>query len=249
MVYKLVSSQQIIGRVFERYVIDYSDFISRVPNWVFSALRELNIYTGYIPKQIPATVAEYKCVIPSEVKILDGVEYMGRRLPRMHKMNEYVPDSMPTRLHDTEKYDIAAGTDANAIGDGYIITTFEDGDIIFHTRCMPLVKDKLSNLWFPLIPDVEEVKNALDMFIIMRLLYRGHKVGEFSLKENNPYLNPALWWDTIGKKSARNAATRMDLDEREALSKDIRTFIQDYNNYTDVHFNPESNAPNTGTYS
>jgi len=48
MIYKLVNSKRIIGKIYDEYNIDYSGFISRVPNWIFSALGKMHIHMGYL---------------------------------------------------------------------------------------------------------------------------------------------------------------------------------------------------------
>lgn len=253
MVYKLVNSQRVIGRIMENYVIDYSDFISRVPNWIFSAMRLINAMPGYIDLTVPGMVEDHKCMIPSHTKKLQGVSYQGFRLPRLERVNEAVTDDMPKLKHKEHKYQLGKGgidDKGNAIGDGYIITTFLEGDIKFYIKAFPLVKDEETQLWFPLIPDKEEVYDALEQYVLRRILGRGHKVGDLSLKENNEFLNPGLAWEKHRKK-ARNAISRMDTDQREILSKKIRTFLSDYNFYTQGNFNPTENTDElgTGTYS
>lgn len=251
MIYKLINSQAIIGKIFEDYNVDYSDFISRVPNWAYSALRKLNIYAGYPEATIDGVVEDYKCPIPPQTKMLVGVSYYGLRLPRMSRVNEKVTDDMPELMHPDYKYDIATtvnDTEGQPTGDGYIITTFAEGDIKFYIKSLPLVKDEVTQLWFPLIPDVEEVKDAITHYVILKLLQRGHKVGSHSLTVNNEFLNPGLAWN-LDMKRATNAATRMDADAREVLSKDIRTFIQNYNFYQIGNFNPTENRDEfLGTY-
>lgn len=240
MIYKLVNSQLIVGRIMEDYVIDYSDFISRVPNWIFQAMRKLHIVTGYHDETVDAVVDDYKCLIPEQTKILIGVSYYGWRLPRLNVVNQKVTNDMPELIHPNATYELStAGQDeqGNKLGDGYIVTSFREGDIKFYIKSFPLVKDIDSNLWFPLIPDIEEVYDALVQYVLLKLLNRGHKVGSLSLKENNPFLNPGLAW-TQAIKVARNAAYKMDTDAREEISKDIRTFLVDYNFYTQGNFNP-----------
>ena len=253
MIYKLVNSQKIIGRIMEDYVVDYSDFISRVPNWIYQAMRKLHITTGYHDEIVEDTVDDYKCALPQQTKILVGVSYQGYRLPRLNVLNQKVTDDMPKLKHPSESYSLSiTGEDdqGNKLGDGYIVTTFREGTIKFYIKSFPLVKDPDSNLWFPLIPDIEEVYDALVQYVLMKILTRGHKLGDLSLKENNPFLNPGIGWrESI--KAARNAAYKMDTDGREEISKLIRTFLVDYNFYTMGNFNPTENTDElqTGTYS
>ena len=231
MIYKLVNSKRIIGKIFDEYNVDYSGFISRVPNWIFSAMAKMDIYMGYLNATVDGTVTDYKALIPDETKILVGVSYKGYRLTRVNAINEVVTDDMPNLIHDSYKYEL----DNN----GYIITTFEEcdaGDIKFYIKTFPLELDSTTNLYFPLIPENEKLFTALQYYVLMMLLQRGHKVGELSLKSPNEYINPAMAWD-IHRRRAKASVNAYDIDEREKFSKMMRSFLLDYNYYTQGSFN------------
>jgi hypothetical protein len=222
--------------MFERFNIDYSGFISRVPNWIHAAMRDLSIYSALLNKTSPDTtvVDAYKCAIPNDCKLLIGVSYLGLRLPRTDKLNQYVSDDMEMLIHSEHSYQ----PDNN----GYIITTFEtseEGELKFYYKTLPVELDATTSLYFPLIPDDQNLIEALEWYILKRLLERGHKVREFSLTANNEYLNPAMAWDKH-KLRARNSVLAMDLDERNEISNMIRTFLYDKNYYTSGSFNYKS---------
>jgi len=233
MVYKQISSKIIIGTIFERFNIDYSGFVSRVPNYIHAAMRELNIYSSLlnVTSGDEVVVSEYKCAIPDDCKLLIGVSYQGYRLPRTDKLNQYESAAMPKLIHDVHSYQ----PDNN----GYVITTFEsseEGEFKFYYKTLPIELDTTTNLYFPLIPDDINLIEALEWFVLKRLLERGHKVREFSLTANNEYLNPAMAWERH-KHKARNSVMSMDMDERNEISNMIRTFLTDSNYYTRGSFN------------
>ena len=226
MVYKLVNSKRIIGKIFDEYNIDYSGFISRVPAWIFSAMSKMNIKLGYLSKTVDGQVTDYKALIPDECKKLEAVTYKGYRLPRLGRINESVSTNMDGLYHEDFKYEL----DNN----GYIITTFEScdlGDIKFHIKYFPLELDTETNLYFPLIPEDEHLFTALQSYILMMLLQRGHKVGNLSFEKNNEMLNPMISWK-LNSRKAKNSVNRLDLDGKEEISKMVRSFLQDYNYYT-----------------
>lgn len=249
MVTKLVNSNIIIGRVFDRYVIDYSDFIARVPNWVHAAMRDLNIHQALVDITETLTVEDYKVDLPSRTKKLIGVSYANYRIPRFGAINEQVTDDMPTLRHDSFKYELKAGRvkdDGTFEGDGYLILPIEECEIKAYTKALPIVKDDTTQLWFPLIPDDEKLFDAIDYYILMRILLRGHKIKQFNLRDNNPFINPAIAWETKRKK-AKNSVNKMDADQRDRVSRLIRTFLVDYNSYYDGMFNPKTTTPNETT--
>lgn len=231
MIYKQISSKVIIGRVFEQYNVDYSGFVSRVPNYVHSAMRELKIYTSLISKTVDAIVADYKCTIPDDCTILEGVSYLGLRLKRTDTINQKDSTNMPNLISNEYSYEVS--------NNGYIITTFKESnesEFKFYIKTLPIEYDHKTKLYFPLIPDNEDLVEALSMYVIKRLLQRGHKVGEFSLKINNPYLNPGMAWDRL-KKVAKNSILSLDGDDRQQISELIRTFLVNKNYYYNEEFN------------
>lgn len=228
MIANIISSKVLIARVFDKYNIDYSGFVARVPNWVYFAMRELDLQVPIKPEVVEGTVVNYKVEIPTNTYKLYGVSYEGYRLPCINPTNQMVNDDMPNLIHTTAAYEL---------GPGYIITSFEEGTVKFYIDSLPVEYDENSRIYFPLIPDNEEVFIAIEWYIILRLITRGHKVGEFSLSVNNEFLNPAMAWE-LSKKKARNSVTIFTNDEREVISNMINTFLSDRNYHTSVNFNP-----------
>ncbi len=233
MTYKQINSKILIGTMFDRFNVDYTGFISRVPNMIHAAMRELNIYSSLLNAISPdeTVVVDYKCAIPDDCKILVGVSYLGYRLPRTDKLNQFIAEEMPKLVHEEHSYQ----PDNN----GYIITTFEtseEGELKFYYKTLPLELDTVTNLYFPLIPDNQDLITALEYYILKRLLERGHKIREFSLSTPNEYLNPAIAWERWSK-IAKNSVLSLDADDRNEISNMIRTFLYDKNYYTSGSFN------------
>lgn len=234
MNYKNISSKILIANVFDRYNIDYAGFIPRVPNWVHGAMRELKIHQSLVNETIDGEVSSYKAAIPSECQVLMAVSYEGLRLPRTDTINQKTNDEM-SELENEHLYH-SYELDNN----GYIITTFEEceeGDLKFYIKKLPSTLDTTTNLYFPDIPDNEDLLRALESYILTMLLNRGHKVNTFSLDSNNPFKNPALAWEN-SKKKVRNSVAALDMDSREAISDMKRTFLTDYNYYSHTSYNP-----------
>ena len=97
------------------------------------------------------------------------------------------------------------------------------------------------NIWFPMIPNNPKVIDAIEKYLLMRILLKGYKITELSLKDNNEYTNPGIAWD-IMKRKAENSEIIIDVNEREEISKTIRTFLYD----NDVYYNRDFN--NTQAY-
>jgi hypothetical protein len=56
------------------------------------------------------------------------------------------------------------------------------------------------------------------------ILQRGHIHPVFTLNTNNPAVNPSIQFETY-KLKARNSVGTVDADERNSISKLLRTFI------------------------
>jgi len=222
MIYKKINSKVIISRILDTYNLNAESFVSRVPNWIYNAMRSIKVSDNLIPAVVYSTVRDYKCVIPDNTIELEAVTYNGFRLPRIDYINQSVSSEMDDNYHPTLKYQL----DNN----GYIITTFRNGNIRFYIKTFPLSFDADSNIFFPLIPDNEELHTALEWYILRQLLYRRYNLPGLSLRDNNPFTNPALAWEKH-KLIARNSLVSLDTDDREAISRMLRSLLSNYYRY------------------
>lgn len=228
MTYNWVNSNVLIARVLDTYNIDYTGFISRIPHWVNSAMKELGSYYANIDKELDIVITAYKGELPVQMASLKAVSYKGFRLKRLDILNYNDTVDMSLLYHPDFGYEV--------VNNNYIVTTFETGTVTIYYKSLPVELDTNSNLYFPLIPNNEVLLLGLDAYILKQILLRGHKVREFSIASNNPYLNPALYWDSK-KQAIRNSLAAFDIDDREAISKLIRTFLSDTNEYNLNSFN------------
>ena len=228
MIYNRVSGKTCVARLYNSFNIDYSDWESRSPQWINQALGELNAYNSLEKTRKTETVSDYIFKLPCDIKVLAAIEYEGCRLPRIDRINEAFSSDVSLQFHPLYKYELN--------NDGWAITTFEDGEVIIHYRRLPLEYDATTRLYFPYVPDNEKTLRAIEWYLLMSILQRGHKVHGYSLDTKSPYTNPATQWE-IYRKKARNSINQMDSDEREQISRLIRTFIVNYDNYYSGEFN------------
>lgn len=225
---KLISSKVCIARAYDAFGIDYQEWEGRAPFWIGSAMREIKMPQMLFNTTEDATVEEYKCDLPANTQYIRGVSYDGYRIPRISRVNEATYSDMPERYHDAMKYDIDPR--------GYLFFTFEEADIQIHIAKFLTDDDKETGLCYPMVPDNEEVLKALDYYILLRIVQRGHNVPGYSLRDQNRYTNPAqLWASQIGK--ARNSLGAPTADQREMMSKLTRSLLINSDWYTDVDFN------------
>jgi len=70
--------------------------------------------------------------------------------------------------------------------------TSEDGEVALLYAALPMEFDEANHLWFPLIPDNENVRAAIGWYVITRILYRGYIHPVLNLNSNSPFTNPGL---------------------------------------------------------
>lgn len=106
------------------------------------------------------------------------------------------------------------------IENGWINTNVENGKIVIIGGAFPFQLDEDFQQVFPLIPDDENVINAIIAFTLKIILMRGYKHSLLSLEKNNEFVNPALMYNKF-KARARNSCNSISADAKESLSKQI----------------------------
>lgn len=229
MQYKVINSSIIIAYIQNKYSVDNTYWLSSAPFWIYLAVEDIGCHP-FIKSEMSedVSVEDYKAILPCDLKLLDAIIYENYRLPKMGKPIGRQASMVPYTDHPSHSYELR--------GDNYIITTFETGTINYIYRKLPIEQDDKTGLWYPLIPDKEPVKEAIEKYILYLILQKGYPVKGFSLKEVNPATNPylAYFGDTNRgirslRKVARNSLINIDSDTRKILSDMTRTFIYDYN--------------------
>jgi len=230
MAYKKINSKVCVANVLNNYDIQQMGWISRSPEWINTGLGLMYMTSNLTyaePKDV--TISEYKGELPCDIKLLRAVEYEGKRLHCIsNPINTLSSDDLELETHLTDNYSIDQA--------GYIITTFEEGTVRIHYMKLPVELDTDFNIWFPLIPDNTKVIDALEQYLLYRILTKGYLVRGLSLEKNNPLVNPGLAWE-IKKKKAENSEIIRDVDELQEISQITRTFLYDNNVYDNRHFN------------
>jgi len=114
-----------------------------------------------------------------------------------------------SRSKDTYKYKIV---------NGWINTNVKEGTIELACGAIPYLYDQDFEMIFPLIPDDENLIQALTFYILGQMLMRGYKHSLLSYTTNNEFLNPGMGW-TKYSKLARNSCNAMSPDSKRTLSK------------------------------
>lgn len=82
MIYRLVEADEVVARLDNDFNVVTGDYISRIPQWIYQCLSDLNIYLSLVPTAYIADVENYYANTPTNLHTLIGVEYKGCRLDR-----------------------------------------------------------------------------------------------------------------------------------------------------------------------
>ena len=221
----LISGKEIIARINDKFNLDYTDWINRTPLLIADALRKLDVPMAYEKVRSSLILDGYVGDLPYDLKYLDAVSYKGQLVNKLEYINNNSTD-VPKQGITTDFYTL----DLNR----HITFTVQDAELTLYYRRLPCVFDFESNIYIPSVPDDIYVIEAVEWYIIMSLLIRGHKHPIYDIGSNNPFTNPQVQWETNLKK-ARNSIgfTRED---RLAINVMKTSFISDFVDYADVNF-------------
>lgn len=223
MSYQLTSSKEIIARIDNDFDIDYSDWITRAPLWILDALSEMKMISSYVEVALPIKVEDYSFELPKnspqDIKRILGVEYNNQLLIRLNVLN---PIRQP-------KIDRHYSSETYSIKNGFITTSFEEGNCILYYDTLPVEYDKIRQVYYPQVPNDPIVHTAIEWYLIYCILRKGHKHPTYSLDSSNPITNPFLMWDKYRRK-AINSVSAMDPEQRFEMMQTLTTFIVNLNN-------------------
>lgn len=235
--YQLTSCNEILARLENNFDIDYSDWLPRAPLWIADALDQLQLISSYEDKKVPLIVENYIVSLPDDspqdIRRILGIEYNGYLIRRLNVIN---PIKQPL---DNSKY---SSLETYSIKNGYIVTSFEEGDIILYYQAPAIEYDPELMLYLPKVPKDSVIQGAIEWYLIYCILRKGHKHQLYSLDSKNPITNPYSMWLQEGKK-AKNRASVYDPEERYEMSKLLQTFIIDQERPIFNDFRSETNNP------
>jgi hypothetical protein len=233
MIYQLTSAKEIIARVENNFTIDYSDWITRAALWIADALDQMQMISAYEDKYIDLEVSEHKIILPDDapqdIRRILGIAYNSRLIRRLNVINPVKQPEEVSEYDDINTY---------SIKNGYIITSFEEGDIRLYYQSPAVEYDIEFQIYFPKVPISSIIQGAIEWYIIYCMLRKGHKHPLYSLDSKNPITNPYSMWIQESKK-ARNTGGALDPEERFQMSRIIRTYLIDVNEPINTAFRTE----------
>lgn len=231
MIYNTVNSRQVVARIQNNYTINSADWINSCPLWINSCMADMKAFPQMQQIDTVVEVSNHIAKLPCHIKALDGIAYNGYILPCMNRQIGRHQDMVSEYpIHTYHAYELR--------GDNYVTTTFEEGEITFYHKALSVEQDPNTGVWFPLIPDQDEVFIAMEHYILIRIMQKGYKVMMFNLESLSPAINP--FWAYYGsrerqvpssRKKATNSMINLDRDTMKYIADLNITLLHDYNDY------------------
>jgi hypothetical protein len=225
MISDTINSSVLIHDIIDRYNIQSSDFATRTPDWIVSAMKDIGVRSALktdmymfvfnnnrvlLPKfcetidmvlinNHKVDYAESMYIINTNIELNRNLRFLGD--PTQHNFNnEIISASFNGELDP----DFSNGNNQMfyRIDNGWLHTNVRYGTIEIKYKHLPNIMDEMFGIQFPIIPDGHHTKEAIMWFILRTILMRGYIHPILNLKENSPFTNPA-----IAYKQERLAAT------------------------------------------
>ena len=236
MTYENITSRVFIARLENNFNIDYSDHHSRVAEWVAQAIGLLKIPVALSIGRKCIPVINYRAKLPCDIKLIEAIKYKGVRIQDLsHIINGNSNCDLESDNPGSEKL----VNYYQKLGNGWISTSFSEAnaeDFIIYYKHLAVEYDDQSKVYFPIIPNSEPLLDAIDYFLLMRILQRGHSHPIYNIGSTNPVINPMLIWQSKIKQ-ARCGITVIDPDTRKQLSIILSSIALNPDAYYNQFFN------------
>lgn len=217
MIYHRISSEILIAKIDNSYTITgVTDWITRLPEWVADAMAEVDMPLAY-SRQEPykMEIVARRGKLPCNVERVLFITKDGKSMSYIQDGVMRQPNSS-IEMSNVYFYEYTKS--------GHIICNFESGTTYVYYKGLDYEYNKVSRQKYPYVPYSRVLLNALESYIIKRILIKGGSVLGQSLAQNNPYTNPALNWEMQLKKV--RIALLNDYDEAiENIDESMRGFV------------------------
>jgi hypothetical protein len=209
MTYTYINSKYLIPEIYSYFNVQSSEWENRFPYWIADAMNGMSVYTAYTEASQEVDVVEWMAKIPAICKRI-------RSIFAEHCKLEFNDLGYEGRFLQPCEY---------SLNGGYVNVPFENGKITIFMDALPIEEDCETGIFYPLIPDVEELKIALRLYVMKNILMRGYKHPVLDLNANNEYTNPALAFDKQ-KRKAIIACGTLNMDARTRISEAVLQFYK-----------------------
>ena len=248
MNYKFISTKEVIGKVMRDLKPTDASWTYDAVEWIGEALDFIGYHGIFDHKVTTVTVDSHRAEFPCDLYSLQAVEKDGQPLVYGTDLAAYdtnrttastpntqasiytssvVADTNPTDDQSSPAFSVRttsnsrAGSDYYTVNAGYIVTSFESGNLKLHYTAYPVDGDG-----FPMVPDNIYVKQALEWYIIRQMMMGG-------------YVHPVFNWQVADGKwghycvAAQNDLAFPSIDKMETMKNMFVRLIPNMNAHDD----------------
>ncbi len=236
MTYENITSRVFIARLENNFNIDYSDHHARVAEWVAQAIGLLKIPVALSTGRKCIQVIDHRAKLPCDIKLIEAISYKGSRI---QDLSHIINGNSNCDLDSNQSNSEPLINYYQKLGNGWISTSFANADakdFIIYYKHLAVEYDDQAKVYYPIIPNSEPLLDAIDYFLLMRILQRGHVHSTYNIGSPNAVINPMLIWESK-KKQARCGITVIDPDTRKQLSIILSSIALNPDAYYNQFFN------------
>lgn len=227
MTYKTVSYKTIFSKVNRDFGISLMNMKSDAIEWIGEALQDIGHNADTEMLSCPMKVTNHRAPFPCNLDAILAIEYNGQKLPRSgsHRTSHQVTDPYKRDMNEfswmgtvVDSNNMASSQTfyANLIAlpnsinhsymlnPDYIITSFDEGDIVIHYRGYVLDEEG-----YPKIPDSKEHSEAIAFYILYKWLSRGNTHSVWRLADVYQ-----MWIKLLGQASNKGGFPDIGDQER-----------------------------------
>ncbi len=234
-----ISGISIINEIYDEFNIKSDDWVNRVPNWIYKALRQLNSNRTYVDLYICGKFENNIILLPEyegTIKLLsinDRIIINPNNILDQYTYNKnielpIISDDNTFNINNALSQDSVLREDIHQISNIFnkqkyyingnkLYTQYNTGIYKLWYNAIPTeFNDKLQT-YIPLIPDIEKVIANIKWFVYKNILSRGYIHPIYSLSNRNQEYDPNIkWQNTI--RGAKLALNEMDFNDRNEIA-------------------------------
>jgi len=236
-----ISGNTIVGTVYDEFNIKSDDWVNRVPNWIYRALRILDTKKIYTNNLIKDTFSNHKIELPEyegTIKLLtiDGAVIINRDRIDLPIATTSITITSTDIVSTNDTFNVnnalskdeslianSINTNINNVSNAHYIeqnilyTVVESGTYRLWYEAIPAQFEEQFQTYVPMIPDIEEVIQYLKWNIFKNILSRGYIHPVYSLGNRNQEYDPNIQFKA-NRMKAKLALDKMDVKDRNDIA-------------------------------
>jgi hypothetical protein len=215
MIEKFTSIKEVISKIYRDLALEDEDRWSDMVEWAAEALEQIGAFGQYVHKSVDIEVDNYRAALPCDFHKLIGVEYNNEALNKLtgnydtiYRDERHLNNlSSGSNVTNSTRWGNSS-VNGYTINDAFLNFNFEKGTIGLAYIGIPTDNDG-----FPLIPDNISYKEAIEKYIVMKMMYPKFITETINQNTWESVKNDWHWYCS----QSRGKANMPSLDEYESI--------------------------------